>query len=136
MQNWQYGICRSVRWETSTTEASKTNNTAIPSSSYSQVIPCLLDRRFRQEVVKTIHPKVARASVLDYFELQVDAERSCHHHPWQSDATLGGNHQGYLEVWVKADIAIYISHENKKTGFESRQYVTESAKLIVELGEI
>ncbi len=74
--------------------------------------------------------------MLDYFELQVDAERSCHHHPWQSDATLGGNHQGYLEVWVKADIAIYISHENKKTGFESRQYVTESAKLIVELGEI
>ncbi len=104
--------------------------------AYPQIVRLLMDRTYRQEVAKTVHPELAnRCSLLD-----IDREYSlyeiCIITRGGPAKLLGLEEKGHLSPGADADITIYTPNDNKEIMFQLPRFVIKAGEILVEQGEI
>jgi formylmethanofuran dehydrogenase subunit A len=104
--------------------------------AYPQIIRLLMDRTYRQDVLKTVHPAVRAGSVLADLEREYTLNEIAIITRAGPAKILGLSNKGHLGPGADADITIYTPHENKETMFELPRYVIKSGRIIVEEGDI
>jgi formylmethanofuran dehydrogenase subunit A len=104
--------------------------------AYPQIIRLLMDRTWRQDVLKTVHPLVRERSTLADLDREYSLGEICTITRSGPARILGLKHKGHLGAGADADITIYMPHENKETMFEMPRYVIKAGQIIVENGEI
>jgi formylmethanofuran dehydrogenase subunit A len=104
--------------------------------AYPEIVQLLMDRSYRQEVLKRVPAKVLQRSTLK----DLDREYSLYEIAIITRAAparlLGLPHKGHLGVGADADIAVYTPGADKKTMFELPRWVIKNGVLVVEQGEI
>ncbi len=104
--------------------------------AYPQIIRLLMDRDYRQDVLKTVHRKVREQSCLRDLDRQYSLNEICIITRAGPARILGLPHKGHLGPGADADVTIYAPHENKQTMFEFPRYVVKSGEILVDDGEI
>jgi formylmethanofuran dehydrogenase subunit A len=104
--------------------------------AYPEVVQLLMDRTYRQEVLKRVHPRVLQRSTLK----DLDREYSLYEIAIITRASpariLGLAHKGHLGIGADADVTIYTPGSDKRAMFELPRYVLKAGELIVEQGEV
>ena len=104
--------------------------------AYPQIIRLLMDRTYRQDVLKTVNQTVRATSVLADLEREYTLYEIAIITRAGPARILGLHNKGHLGVGADADITIYIPHENKETMFEMPRFVIKSGRIVVEEGDI
>ena len=104
--------------------------------AYPQIIRLLMDRTYRQDVLKTVHPSVRAGSVLADLQREYTLNEIAIITRAGPAKILGLSNKGHLGPGADADITIYTPHENKETMFELPRYVIKSGRIVVEEGDI
>ena len=104
--------------------------------AYPQIIRLLMDRNFRQEVLKTVHPAVRERSVLGDLNREYTTREIAIITRAGPARMLGLTTKGHLGPGADADVTIYTPHENKQLMFELPRYVIKAGRVLVEEGEI
>ena len=104
--------------------------------AYPQIIRLLMDRTYRNDAIKTVHPAVReRTSLADLdreyslFEIAIITRSG-------PARILGLPNKGHLGVGADADITIYTPDDNKQTMFELPRFVIKAGDVLVEQGDI
>ncbi len=104
--------------------------------AYPQIIQLLMDRTYRQEVLKRLPPRVLERSILK----DLDREYSLFEIAIITRAAparmLGLTDKGHLGVGADADVAIYTPSTDRLAMFQLPRYVLKGGEVIVEQGEI
>jgi formylmethanofuran dehydrogenase subunit A len=104
--------------------------------AYPEIVQLLMDRTYRQEVLKRVHPRVLQRSTLK----DLDREYSLYEIAIITRAAparlLGLPHKGHLGVGADADVAIYTPGADKRAMFELPRYVLKGGEVVVEKGEV
>ncbi|MGE0607167.1 MAG: formylmethanofuran dehydrogenase subunit A [Pirellulales bacterium] len=104
--------------------------------AYPQIIRLLMDRTYRQDVLKTVHPMVRERCILADLQREYTLNEICIITRAAPARILGLKTKGHLGVGADADITIYTPHENKETMFELPRFVIKSGRVLVEQGDI
>ena len=104
--------------------------------AYPQIIQLLMDRTYRQDMLKRVHPAVLERSTLADLTREYTLVRDLHHHAERSGPILGLENKGHLGPGADADITIYTPNDDKTKMFELPRSVIKSGVVIVEQGEI
>ena len=104
--------------------------------AYPQIIRLLMDRHFREEIIKTCHPAVRERSQLADLQREYTLGEICIITRAGPARILGLKNKGHLGPGADADITIYTPHENKQTMFELPRFVIKSGRILVEQGDI
>ncbi|HVX12484.1 MAG TPA: formylmethanofuran dehydrogenase subunit A [Pirellulales bacterium] len=104
--------------------------------AYPQIVRLLMDRTYRQDVLKTAHPAVRERSVLADLDREYSLYEICIITRAAPARILGLRHKGHLGIGADADITIYTPADNKETMFELPRFVIKSGQIVVEQGEI
>jgi formylmethanofuran dehydrogenase subunit A len=104
--------------------------------AYPQIIRLLMDRTYRSDILKTVHPRVRERSSLADLNREYSLYEICIITRSGPAKILGLEHKGHLGPGADADITIYTPHENKETMFEMPRCVIKAGEVIVEKGEI
>ncbi len=104
--------------------------------AYPQIIRLLMDRTYRQDILKTCHPEVCQRCTLGDLDREYTLNEIAIITRAGPARILGLKDKGHLGVGGDADITIYTPHENKETMFELPRMVIKSGRVIVEQGEI
>ncbi len=104
--------------------------------AYPQIIRLLMDRTYRQDVLKTVHPDVRKRCQLPDLDREYTLNEIAIITRAGPARILGLKNKGHLGPGADADITIYTPHENKETMFELPRYVIKNGQIIVEEGEI
>ncbi|HWG47118.1 MAG TPA: formylmethanofuran dehydrogenase subunit A [Gemmataceae bacterium] len=104
--------------------------------AYPQIVQLLMDRTYRQEILKRVHPRVLQRSTLK----DLDREYSLYEIAIITRAApariLGLKQKGHLGVGADADVAIYTPSVDKRAMFEMPRFVLKAGQVVVEQGEI
>jgi formylmethanofuran dehydrogenase subunit A len=104
--------------------------------AYPEIVQLLMDRTYRQEVLKRVHPRVLQRSVLK----DLDREYSLYEIAVITRASpariLGLPHKGHLGVGADADVTIYTPSADRRAMFELPRYVLKGGRVVVERGEV
>jgi len=104
--------------------------------AYPQIIRLLMDRSYRDEILKGCHPAVReRSQLADLTRTYTLSEIAIITRAGPA-RILGLKHKGHLGPGADADVTIYSPHENKEEMFALPKYVIKSGRLLVEDGEI
>ena len=104
--------------------------------AYPQIIRLLMDRTYRADVLKTVHPAVAEQSALRGLDREYTLSEIAIITRAGPARILGLKHKGHLGPGADADITIYSPHEDKEQMFALPRYVLKSGRVLVEEGEI
>jgi formylmethanofuran dehydrogenase subunit A len=104
--------------------------------AYPQIIRLLMDRTYRRDVLKTVHPKVRDRAVLGELDREYSLTEICIITRAAPARMLGLRDKGHLAPGAVADVTIYSPHENPQIMFELPRYVIKSGEVLVEDGEI
>jgi len=104
--------------------------------AYPQIIRLLMDRSYRQDVLKTVNPGIQKICQLADLDREYTLGEICTITRAGPARILGLDHKGHLGVGADADITIYNPHENKEKMFEFPRYVIKAGEIIVDDGEI
>ena len=104
--------------------------------AYPQIIRLLMDRHYRQEILKECHPAVRERSALADLTREYSLGEIAIITRAAPARILGLKHKGHLGPGADADITIYTPHENKQTMFELPRFVIKSGRILVEQGDI
>ena len=104
--------------------------------AYPQIIRLLMDRTYRQEMLKAVHPTVLERCNLGDMDRQYTLNDIAIITRAGPAKILGLAHKGHLGPGADGDVTIYTPHENKETMFELPRYVIKSGVLLAEEGEI
>jgi formylmethanofuran dehydrogenase subunit A len=104
--------------------------------AYPEIVQLLMDRSYRQEVLKRVPPRVFQRSTLK----DLDREYSLYEIAIITRAgparMLGLPHKGHLGVGADADVTIYTPSADKRAMFELPRFVLKAGRVVVEKGEI
>jgi formylmethanofuran dehydrogenase subunit A len=104
--------------------------------AYPQIVQLLMDRTYREEVLKRVHPRVLKRSTLK----DLDREYSLYEIAIITRASpariLGLTNKGQLGVGADADVTIYTPGLDIRAMFELPRYVIKGGEIVVEKGEI
>ncbi|MBM4093677.1 MAG: formylmethanofuran dehydrogenase subunit A [Planctomycetes bacterium] len=100
--------------------------------AYPQIIRLLMDRNFRREALKRVHPAVVQRSTLAALEREYSLNEICIITRAGPAKILGLDRKGHLGVGADADITIYAPHEDKQLMFELPRYVIKSGNVLIE----
>ncbi len=104
--------------------------------AYPQIIRLLMDRTYRQDILKTCHPMVRERSMLGDLTREYTLNEIAIITRAGPARILGLKNKGHLGPGADADITIYTPHENKETMFEMPRTVIKSGHILVDQGEI
>ncbi|MCA9266002.1 MAG: formylmethanofuran dehydrogenase subunit A, partial [Planctomycetales bacterium] len=104
--------------------------------AYPQIIRLLMDRTYRQDVLKTVHPAVRERSTLADLDREYTLNEIAVITRAGPAKILGLDHKGHLGPGADADITIYTPHENKEIMFELPRYVIKAGVILAEEGDI
>ncbi len=104
--------------------------------AYPQIIRLLMDRAYRQEVLKEVHPAVREHSQLADLDRQYTLNEICIITRAGPARILGLKNKGHLGPGADADITIYSPHEDKQRMFELPRYVIKAGRIVVDDAEI
>lgn len=104
--------------------------------AYPQIVQLLMDRTYRQETLKRVHPRVLERSVLKDLDREYTLEEIAIITRAAPARILGLTQKGHLGVGADADVAIYTPSADKCAMFELPRYVLKGGEVIVEQGEI
>src|SRR5262245_54297587 len=104
--------------------------------AYPEIVQLLMDRTYRQEVLKRVHPRVLKRSTLK----DLDREYSLYEIAVITRAApsriLGLAHKGHLGPGADADVTVYTPGADKKAMFELPRFVLKGGEVVVEQGEV
>jgi formylmethanofuran dehydrogenase subunit A len=104
--------------------------------AYPEIVQLLMDRTYRQEVLKRVHPRVRERSVLH----DLDREYSLYEIAIITRAApariLGLTHKGHLGPGADADVTIYTPSNDRRAMFELPRFVIKAGEIVVEQGEV
>jgi formylmethanofuran dehydrogenase subunit A len=104
--------------------------------AYPQIIRLLMDRHYREEILKECHPAVRERSQLGDLAREYSLNEIAIITRAGPARILGLKNKGHLGPGADADITIYTPHENKQTMFELPRFVIKSGRILVEQGDI
>ena len=104
--------------------------------AYPQIIRLLMDRTYREDILKTVHPGVRDRCQLADLTREYTLNEIAIITRAGPARILGLKNKGHLGPGGDADITIYTPHENKETMFELPRFVIKSGRILVEQGEI
>ncbi len=104
--------------------------------AYPKIVRLLMDRTYRADVLRSVHPKVREQSVLRDLDREYSLEEICIITRAGPARLLGLDHKGHLGPGADADVTIYEPHENKEIMFSLPKYVIKAGDVLVEQGEI
>ena len=107
-----------------------------PFTTYPHLIRLLMDKTFRNEMLRKIHPEAQKASILG----SITREYSLYEIAIMTRAgparSLGLKDRGHLGVGAMADITVYEDRENREEMFTKPLYVFKNGEMIVRDGQI
>lgn len=104
--------------------------------AYPQIIRLLMDRHYREEIIKTCHPAVRERSQLADLTREYTLGEIAIITRAGPARILGLKHKGHLGPGADADVTIYTPHENKETMFQLPRYVVKAGQILVEEGDL
>jgi len=104
--------------------------------AYPQIIRLLMDRTYRQDILKTVPRKVREQSALGDLDREYSLSEIAIITRAGPARILGLRNKGHLGPGADADITIYTPDPNQETMFELPRFVIKSGRIIVEQGEI
>jgi formylmethanofuran dehydrogenase subunit A len=104
--------------------------------AYPQIIRLLMDRTYRADVIKTVHPAVRERSSLADLDREYSLSEICIITRSGPARILGLKNKGHLGVGADADITIYTPNENAELMFELPRVVIKDGRILCEQGEI
>lgn len=104
--------------------------------AYPQIIRLLMDRTYREEAIKLVHPAVRERSQLADLKREYTLGEIAIITRAGPARILGLKNKGHLGPGADADITIYTPHENKELMFQLPRYVIKSGRILVEQGDI
>jgi formylmethanofuran dehydrogenase subunit A len=104
--------------------------------AYPQIIRLLMDRTYRQDLLKTVPREIVERCVLPDLQREYSLEEICIITRAAPARLLGLKHKGHLGPGADADVTIYTPDANKETMFELPRYVIRAGEIIVENGDI
>lgn len=104
--------------------------------AYPQIIRLLMDRTYRQDILKECHPLVRERSQLGDLNREYTLNEIAIITRAGPARILGLKNKGHLGPGADADITIYTPHENKEIMFELPRTVFKSGRMLIEHGEI
>ncbi len=104
--------------------------------AYPEIVQLLMDRTYRQEMLKRVHPRVLERSTLK----DLDREYSLNEIAIITRASparlLGLKHKGHLGPGADGDVTIYTPSADKRAMFELPRFVIKRGEVVAEQGEI
>jgi formylmethanofuran dehydrogenase subunit A len=104
--------------------------------AYPQIVQLLMDRTYREDMLKQVHPAVRERSTLGGLTREYSLYEICIITRSGPAKILGLKNKGHLGVGADADITIYTPNDDKTKMFELPRAVIKSGVLIVDQGEI
>jgi formylmethanofuran dehydrogenase subunit A len=104
--------------------------------AYPQIIRLLMDRTWRRDVLKTVHPRVLERSSLGDLDREYSLYEICIITRSGPAKILGLANKGHLGPGADADVTIYTPDANQERMFEMPRYVLKDGEMIVEQGEL
>jgi formylmethanofuran dehydrogenase subunit A len=105
-------------------------------TAYPQIIQLLMDRTFRQDMLKEVHPAVLERSSLGDLTREYSLYDICIITRSGPARILGLTNKGHLGAGADADVTIYTPNDDKRVMFELPRFVIKSGSVIVEKGEV
>lgn len=105
--------------------------------SYPRLIRLLMDRSFRDEQIRAVHPEAVAATALaDGLEREYTLSEIAIITRAGPARLLGLDRKGHLGPGADADVTVYAPDANVETMFSIPRYVVDGGTLVVEDGEI
>ena len=104
--------------------------------AYPQIIRLLMDKSFRDEAIKEVHPAVRERTSLADIDREYTLNEICIITRSGPAKILGLDNKGHLGVGADADITVYTPNKNRETMFELPRFVFKSGEMLIEEGEI
>ncbi|MEI7701670.1 MAG: formylmethanofuran dehydrogenase subunit A [Planctomycetia bacterium] len=104
--------------------------------AYPQIIRLLMDKTYRQDVLKTCPPEILHRSSLADMDREYTLNEIAIITRAGPARILGLKNKGHLGPGADADITIYTPDPNQERMFELPRMVIKSGKIMVEQGEI
>src|SRR5207248_7690805 len=104
--------------------------------AYPEIARLLMDRTYRQEALKRVHPRVLERSTLKDLDREYSLSEIAIITRAGPARILGLKHKGHLGPGADADITIYTPNANQETMFELPRHVIKDGRIIVDQGEI
>jgi formylmethanofuran dehydrogenase subunit A len=104
--------------------------------AYPQIIRLLMDRTYRQDVLKKCPPQVVERSTLSELDREYTLGEIAIITRAGPARILGLSNKGHLGPGADADITIYTPHENKEIMFQTPRIVIKSGRVMIEDGEM
>jgi formylmethanofuran dehydrogenase subunit A len=104
--------------------------------AYPQIIRFLMDRTYRQDILKMCPPEILNRCTLADIDRQYTLNEIAIITRAGPARILGLKNKGHLGVGADADITIYTPHDNKETMFEMPRTVIKSGRFVVDQAEI
>jgi formylmethanofuran dehydrogenase subunit A len=104
--------------------------------AYPEIIQLLMDRSYRQEILKRVPPRVLQRSVLKDLDREYTFNEIAIITRAGPARMLGLRRKGHLGVGADGDVTMYTPSVDRKAMFELPRYVIKGGEVIVEQGEI
>jgi formylmethanofuran dehydrogenase subunit A len=104
--------------------------------AYPEIVQLLMDRTFREETLKHVHPAVLERSTLKDLTREYSLYEICIITRSGPARILGLANKGHLGPGADADITIYTPNDDKRVMFELPRLVIKSGVVIVDQGEV
>jgi formylmethanofuran dehydrogenase subunit A len=104
--------------------------------AYPEIVQLLMDRTYRQEILKRVHPRVLQRSTLKDLNREYTLNEIAIITRAGPARMLGLPHKGHLGVGADADVTIYTPNADRKAMFELPRYVIKGGEIVVEQGEV
>jgi formylmethanofuran dehydrogenase subunit A len=107
-----------------------------PFGTYPHLIRLLMDRSFREEMLKTIHPAAAAASALPGLAREYDLHEIAIVTRAGPARILGLADRGHLGPGAAADITVYAEQPDKAAMFAAPDYVFKDGRVVLREGKL
>ena len=104
--------------------------------AYPEIVQLLMDRNYRAEALKRVHPRVLERSVLKDLKREYTLQEIAIITRAGPARMLGLSHKGHLGPGADGDVTVYTPSADKKAMFELPRWVLKGGELIVDQGEI
>ncbi|MEE9219828.1 MAG: formylmethanofuran dehydrogenase subunit A [Acidobacteriota bacterium] len=103
---------------------------------YPHIIRLLMDREFRAQCLRRVHPRILRETALEHLDREYTLEEIAIITRAGPARALGLAHKGHLGAGADADVAIYKEDSDREAMFEHPVYVLKGGEVVVREGEI